>query len=96
MCFSPEKTILYLNNNGRLNLEQEVSSPAPALCNGPLLWTSAQPPGLQLTAQSAGRTPSQTKLFSLPPSKKGPGKEKDLAEQEEEHPTDVLEFSHNI
>lgn len=52
----------------------EVTSPAPALCNGPLLSTSARPPGLQLTAQPAGWTPCQTKLFSLPPSEKGPGK----------------------
>lgn len=55
-------------------LREEVTSPAPALCNGPLLSTSARPPGLQLTAQPAGWTPCQTKLFSLPPSEKGPEK----------------------
>lgn len=56
------------------NLRQEFTSPPPALCNELLLSTSARPPGLQLTARPAGRTPCQTKLFSLPPSEKGPGK----------------------
>lgn len=94
--FVSNKTRRYFNSNARWTLWQEVTSPAPALCNGPLLSTFARPPGLQLTAQSAGRTSCQTKLFSLPPSKKGPGREKGLVNKEEELLTDVPELSHTI